>query len=219
MKPKCSSSRFSYMILRMYHTMALIMAETSLFPNHETLFDRYWSNFLSILSYAVKSKITMDPSPVIAALPKTFTEMQASIIDIGWIPALYYTAIKCRIGRIRLHAIRLLESTTHREGFWDAGLVAEVAREVMRIEGGGEYDDMNDGFGIGCIPGKDEIFLPTLSESQLLRDVEAVLPDGSQTGVILMCRRRADDEWEHIKRQCSTLLKHWMDMVLDLGKI
>jgi hypothetical protein len=60
--------------------------------------------------------------------------MSRCIVDIGWIPPLYYTAIRCRIHRVRLHAIRLLESTSHREGICDARISAAVARTVMQLE-------------------------------------------------------------------------------------
>jgi hypothetical protein len=208
------SSRTRCMLLRMYHTLAWIITATSLSPNEERTFDQYQLNFLSILSYGIQSKNMMmgEASPFLV-LPKVCTGMQASIIDIGWIPALYYTAIKCRISRIRLHAIRLLESTVHTEGFWNASVAAEVAREVIRIEEGAESNCMSDNFAINSIPLQEELFLPTMSDSRRVHDVEIVLGDGSPTGVILVCRRRDGGVWKHIRREYNPLFGIWADIL------
>lgn len=54
--------------------------------------------------------------------------------DMGWLPPLYFTALKCRNTGIRHHAIELLRPTPSREGFWDAKVAASVAAFVIGLE-------------------------------------------------------------------------------------
>ena len=43
-------------------------------------------------------------------------------------------AVKCRVHRIRIQAIRLLESFSHKEVIWDAKATACITRKVTEIE-------------------------------------------------------------------------------------
>ncbi|KAH8692796.1 hypothetical protein BGW36DRAFT_430542 [Talaromyces proteolyticus] len=170
-------TKTSCMILRMYHTMAVIITATGISQHQQTLFDQQSDKFFSILSYAINSKALMIDSSVIPDFPDPFTEMQAAIIDIGWVPALYYTAIKCRTRRIRLHAIELLESAPHQEGFWDARMAAGVAREVMRVEEDGQGGEV---------------------EQHRVHDVQVFLANEARGRVGLLCRQRGGEVW----REC-----------------
>ncbi|KAL4865586.1 hypothetical protein BDV12DRAFT_188069 [Aspergillus spectabilis] len=146
-----------------YHTMLTIMTETALHQETETIFDKNNSNFGQILKYLsrVWTPTSQDPdyptdSPFRRVRPKRSGEgsktrkpktywigtcdMAHTIIDIGWMIPLFYTAIKCRHRRMRRAAVRLLESTNHREGIWDAKVTACVARRVMEFEEGDFYD-------------------------------------------------------------------------------
>ncbi|CEL05093.1 hypothetical protein ASPCAL06213 [Aspergillus calidoustus] len=67
-------------------------------------------------------------------------DMSHTIIDVGWMIPLFYTAIKCRVRRIRRRAIQLIESSNHREGIWDAKITACIARRVVAFEEGDFYD-------------------------------------------------------------------------------
>jgi hypothetical protein len=201
-------------ILRMYQTVAVIMVEACQFRNQETPFDQQWAYFLSITMYAVQARKVIADSQT-AVVKKHLGDTHGTIFDIGWISALYYTSIKCRIRRIRLHAIRLLESTTHREGFWDAAIAAHVSREVMRIE---EKDEpsppIDDNFALDSIPGQDELLLPTLLESQRLHDVQVIFPYESHGKIGLKCRKRHDDNnWEDIWRERDPISEVWSDIL------
>lgn len=209
----CFISKSSCMVLRMYHTMAVIIIGTGLSPYQETIFDQYWPHFLSILSYIIQSnRIIRSASPSLASRNRV-AETQASIIDIVWIPILYYTAIKCRVRRIRCHAIKLLDVIIHREGFWDAKVAAAVAREVMRLEDGAEeYGHLDVHFDIDDIPLQKDLLLPTLAESQRVLDINIILPNTSRKGPILMCRRRERDKWKHVRREYYPYLESWVDV-------
>jgi hypothetical protein len=112
-------------LLLNYHTLASIMCEC-IHSMHETTYDEYVSDFISILKRSIDvwkhHKSTQDSS---SAGPTT---------DMGWIPPLYYTALKCRSHRVRLHAIRLLRSVPHKAGLWDSTLAAKIAEKVMQLE-------------------------------------------------------------------------------------
>jgi hypothetical protein len=117
-------------------------------------------------------------------------------MDMGWIPALYFVAIKCRIHRVRLQAIKLLESTRplHKEGIWDADIATCVARKVMEIEEGSFYKDMHvdDDFEFSSPPGERDFLLPVLPDAYRVTEVQVLLPDDPQGKVVLSCRRRQD---------------------------
>ncbi|KAL2069496.1 hypothetical protein VTL71DRAFT_14175 [Oculimacula yallundae] len=57
------------------------------------------------------------------------------------IRSLYFIAIKCRVLRVRVGALRILEGMKRREGIWDAGFVSGVIKCVVAIEEGWEGDD------------------------------------------------------------------------------
>lgn len=55
-------------------------------------------------------------------------------IDMGCYPPLYYTALKCRIPRLRRRAVELLERCRHVEGLWTGPLLARLAMSVIEME-------------------------------------------------------------------------------------
>ncbi|CAI4210240.1 unnamed protein product [Parascedosporium putredinis] len=58
--------------------------------------------------------------------------------DLGIVPPLYVVATKCRNHSIRWQAIRLLRSSSRREGMWDSLLTAHIGEWVATIEEGGD---------------------------------------------------------------------------------
>lgn len=62
--------------------------------------------------------------------------------ELGIIPPLHITAVKCRDPRIRRQAIALLLSYPYREGCWDAFQLAKVDSWIMKLE-----EEGADGFG------------------------------------------------------------------------
>ncbi|KAL4908724.1 hypothetical protein BDW74DRAFT_173956 [Aspergillus multicolor] len=150
-----------------YHTMLTIMAATML-SHTETAFDNYshilsFKTILFLLSRMWKL-YAHDPEHPAMSNPSSASAFHRSnnsisnstgkkkkawigtcdightIVDIGWMIPLFYTATKCRDRRIRRQALQLLESANHREGIWDAKITACVARRVVEIEEGGFFD-------------------------------------------------------------------------------
>jgi hypothetical protein len=104
----------AYQMLYAYHTIATIMLETCLSPNDEMAYNSYTSAFLLVLEQSAKILTAGEPTNEIQVY---HADMSHAIIDFGWLVPLYHVAIKCRVHWIRLHAVELLQHTTHREGF------------------------------------------------------------------------------------------------------
>ncbi|KAK1987589.1 hypothetical protein LZ30DRAFT_745655 [Colletotrichum cereale] len=134
--------------LPIYHTMAHIITNTSLNPRNELIFDLYTHQFASVVSQVREILDTIQPSALptpVADTPGSHVPHVESPVDIGLIPPLFYTAIKCRVPRIRRQAVELLLLCQRHEGMWDALLSARVAREVMTLEERGMQDGSKDG--------------------------------------------------------------------------
>ena len=189
-----------YWLLRVYHTMAHIIAGTCLDPGYEGIFDQYTHRFVEIIKQSVALWVLSSPtthpaetwSPATAA-PRRL-DMAASIEDHGWIQPLYYVASKCRVHRVRLHAVRLLERSFHREGIWDSDIAARVARKIMEMEGRGFYEGSTaEDFTIDSLPTAEDLSLPSLPESQRIRDVGMVLSGQPLDRVLLLCTKTQED--------------------------
>ncbi|KAF9877889.1 hypothetical protein CkaCkLH20_04465 [Colletotrichum karsti] len=63
-------------------------------------------------------------------------------VDMGAVPALYYTAVKCRNPGIRRRAIELMKRWPRREAVYDSLACAALAEEIMKIEEGLEQGNV-----------------------------------------------------------------------------
>ena len=180
-----------YQLLYTYHTMTSIMLATCLRPSDESAFDLHVNQFVLLIRQLTILRTTTSTISHVRAVPG---DMSRSVVDMGWIPVLYYAAVKCRVHRIRLQAIRLLESTSHREGIWDAKTAACVARKVMQMEERDFYKNVHteDDFSLPSSPRPQDLSLPTLPESYRIRDVEVVLSGDPMDRILLFCVQRQE---------------------------
>jgi hypothetical protein len=188
-------------LLHVYHTMASIMAGTCLLRNDESMFDLYTERFISIIHQSGKLWRIGESIPRECSMGTYHMDMSRSLVDIGWIPPLYYTALKCRIHRVRIQAIRLLETASHREGIWDSKIAACVARRVMKIEEGDFYKefDVFDDFSLDSSPELRKSSLPNLPQSCRMYEVKAILSDGPADTVLLYYRKQTSREWKQTR--------------------
>jgi hypothetical protein len=192
-----------YGLLFVYLTMADIMASSCLRQDDESIFDSHTQQFVSILKQSIilwqTNRSTLRNKP----LPWPCIYMSRSIVDIGWIAPLHYTALKCRVHRVRLHAIRLLETASYREGIWDSKIASCVARKVMELEEGDFYldCDADDEFLLSSCPEIQDPALPTLSQAARIHEVRVVLSDGPND-IIPLVYRQAQRDWD--ETQVST---------------
>jgi hypothetical protein len=199
-------ARFSYRFLLIYHTMAGIMIETCLETIRESIYENFTCNFAFLLAQIVD----MRKGLLLASKPGVTHDLGASpfgsVIDIGWIPAIYFMAIKCRVHRIRVHAIRLLNSEFHKEGIWDSQLAACIAREVMEIEERDFYQKfhIDDDFSLNESCGAGNLTLPSLPEQYLVKEVKIVFFDDPAENIKLKCKRHGSTgNWELITKEIS----------------
>jgi hypothetical protein len=115
----------AYQLLLNYHTMASVMCK-SMHSTSEIIYNEYTNHFVSI----IKCSITLWTY----YMSMQHTEMTGPTIDMGWIPPLYFTALKYRIPQLRSHAIKLLRCVLHKEGVWDSAVVAHIAEKVQKLE-------------------------------------------------------------------------------------
>lgn len=181
----------AYQLLYTYHTMTSIMLVTCLRPSDESVFDLHANQFVLLIRQLTTLWTTASTIAPVRAEPG---DMSRSVVDMGWIPVLYYTAVKCRVHRIRLQAIRLLESTSHREGIWDAKTAACVARKVLQMEERDFYKDVDtaDDFSLSSSPRSQDLSVPTLPEPYRIRDVEVVLSGDPMDRISLFCVQRKE---------------------------
>jgi hypothetical protein len=184
-----------YRIICVYHTLATIMTAVCLLPGDEQVFDAHTNLFVRLLSQL--EEIRALGAEVFVPPPGHLIHMAGSIIDMGCLAPLYYTAIKCRVHHVRLKAIRRLESTFHREGIWDARITARVARKVMEIEERGFYDAIrvvDDAMADSPLsvmdPDAQENSMPPLPGAYRLHDAEMVLSGDPTEKVLLYCSLR-----------------------------
>jgi hypothetical protein len=203
-----------YQLLCTYHTMANIMADTCLRSRNESIFDSHTNQFVLLIRQLANLWTTTSTASPVQALPGHLMDMSRSVVDMGWIPLLYYAAVKCRVHRIRLQAIRLLESTSHREGIWDAKTAACVARKVMEIEETDFYKDVDtaDDFPLPSSPRPQDLSLPTLPESYRIREVEVVLSGAPMDKILLFCKQKQEGiDCRVLISEYNVHLQCWID--------
>ncbi|KAF5642472.1 transcriptional regulatory moc3 [Fusarium tjaetaba] len=177
-------------LLRIHHTMAYIMAGTSLAPRNELAYDQFKSSFDSIIS--LSDHILEAAASIMAAdiIHGVCTEQFSFSADMGIILPLYYTILKCRCPITRRRALKLLLPVSHQEGIWNGPLSAAIARGVIQIEEDGYYR---------CYPIEDLALqksvitpIPILLESHRISDV-FIEPLESSTGGIIWSYHRTQE--------------------------
>ncbi|KAF5560175.1 transcriptional regulatory moc3 [Fusarium napiforme] len=188
-------------LLRIHHTMAYIMAGTSLAPRNELAYDQFKSSFDSIIS--LSDRILEAAASIMAAdiIHGVCTEQFSFSADMGIILPLYYTILKCRCPIARRRALKLLLPVSHQEGIWNGPLSAAIARRVIQIEEDGYYR---------CYPIEDLALqksvitpIPILLESHRISDV-FIEPLESSTGGII---------WSYQRTQENGQLSVWEESV------
>jgi hypothetical protein len=202
-------------LLGIYHTLASIMTEVCSCPEDESVFDSYTAQFVNMIDQLIG--VRKSRSMIRKLYPKTGygLNMARSVVSLGWIPPLYYTALKCRVHRVRLQAIRLLESSTHREGIWDSQIASNVARKVMEMEEKDFYRgfDALDRFDISSSPEVWDLSVPTIPRCYRLHDVKVDLPNGELDSVVMSCKHeKISGKQEMVVKRFYPSLNCWLDL-------
>lgn len=203
-------------ILTIHHTMTTVMAELCLCSEDEMAFDSQIYRFAHLLD---EVELLFDTSRADHGFPASkmglveVVHSRGSIMDLGCISPLYYLTMKCRVHRIRLQAIALLERCTHREGIWDAGIAALVGRKVMEIEERGFFGDM--GRSISNKPsscwGSQGLPEPILPESQRIGGIEMVLSGNPTQKIALFGTRHESRSVRSCLAEYDMASRTWVD--------
>ncbi|KAK1561752.1 C6 zinc finger domain-containing protein [Colletotrichum navitas] len=201
--------------LPIYHTMAQIITNTALNPRNELIFDLYTHQFASVVSRAREILDTIQPSsselPTPAAdTPGSHVPQLEYAVDIGLIPPLFYTAIKCRVPKIRRQAVELILLGQRHAGIWDAELSARVAREVMTIEERGVQDSPQDGKRDSPDP------LSTIPNPPRVHKLWVAMPGDQKGDIYLSVQRVQNGEMqEKLTRKFDALNGSWTSIPVD----
>jgi hypothetical protein len=95
-------------------------------------FDAHLAGFQSILTHARHVVDSLDLPTRSSAL--AFGAAANFTFDTSFIPALFYSAIRCRCPVTRRDAVSMLASELPREGLWDPAQYRKVAERVIEIE-------------------------------------------------------------------------------------
>lgn len=197
----------AFLLLTKYHTMANIMADTCLSPDDESIFDSHTEQFRFLVNQSTVNWESRASGPQHLASGQQM-DMSRSVIDIGWIPPLYFTALKCRIHQVRLQAAKLIEYSAHREGIWDSKIAACIARKVIEIEEKNFYND----FALTSASISHELSLPALPQSYRIHEIEVVLPDSLKDSVLISYKeKQSDDEWKLFVKEFNLPRQCWID--------
>ncbi|KAK2767752.1 hypothetical protein FQN54_003910 [Arachnomyces sp. PD_36] len=191
-----------YSLLDTYYEMTVIMATVCLPSAGEMSFDAHTANFTTIIrqfhdmwtSWARLNNGTRELSQL---LHESQRDRHSFTVESGFIPPVYYTALKCRVPRLRRVAIRMLRSVPHREGLWDGPLLADVLEEVIRIEEGGlsVEDCAGEYFFDGNLGG------PSVDPLSRIVDVSVHLPERIDGDAFMTYRKQVGEGlWEEFKQ-------------------
>ena len=204
--------RFGYLLLRVYHHMATIMASVCLSSKGEMIFDSYTDNFSALLTsfievwslwanMNIQTKYHKDVLKASACGGSGFT------VELGYIPPLFYTALKCRAPRMRRQAVWALRSAPHREGVWNGPILADVLGEVIRLEENGIYAgdaSIDEPIDLDH-PAVDDPSLPVVPSSARISDVSVTLPHVAHENTFISYKRRLEDgTWQNYRRKVET---------------
>ncbi|KAL5377080.1 hypothetical protein DPSP01_010045 [Paraphaeosphaeria sporulosa] len=182
-----------------FYALASILCATSL--STELAYDAHTAGFLAILANSIHLWKSRPPEKI---CDKAGFNMAHSIVDFGWVPPLYYTAVKCRVRRIRSHAVRLLESTLHREGIWDCRIMSMVMRRVMDLEDDGLCGD-DEGLALDMVPRLDGLEQPVLPLERRVGEIKVEMEDEMVESVMVEYRKAwRGAQWERVRVALTT---------------
>lgn len=110
-----------------YTACSCIMDETQM------AFDAHLNSFQQLVTHASRLARSLDHLSSYAQTPAPRVTANFTF-DTSFVPALFYTAIRCRCPKTRRKAVNLLALNLPREGLWDPEQHLKVAERVIEIE-------------------------------------------------------------------------------------
>ena len=205
-----------YEILRVYHTMAEIMAGTCL-STDQLVFDKYESKFHEIV---IRSKeITLERNPSVDPAEGNDScpdPCRRAWPDVGWIPPLYYTALKCRLRDVRCQAVELMSLFRHSEIIWDLNMLemaSLVATEVIRMEESNKFPVKDhQGYEEPRIRAPEAYRIPSLPRERRFDTVEMVRAGHVPECIQMVCKRSVDRRTETTRKFYNREIEMWVEI-------
>lgn len=128
-------------LLLVQHTATLVWL-LRFAERDEVSCDSYMSHYVSIvqrshnLSLRLQDKASLPTSDISSTMVST-GKLARFNLHMTFIPPLYLVAAKCRDPITRREAIAILERHGGLEGFWNARVLARIAKRIIEIEEGG----------------------------------------------------------------------------------
>ncbi|KUL89668.1 hypothetical protein ZTR_00511 [Talaromyces verruculosus] len=140
--------------MSLYHSMAIITASVFLDPENEMTYDSdtHTRSFARILPgcselprlLQLLTSTTTNKTPGLGAKEeKHKCEGMGFSIEMGFMLPAFFTAINCRVPRLRRRALYFIRAGLNREAGWDRRVVADMVAEVLRIEEGDFYSALS----------------------------------------------------------------------------
>lgn len=218
-------THYGYLLLLSMYYMAQIMASVCLVDeeNAEAVYDAHTANFLAIVRHSSELRRLIPYEVHYNPLVSYTSKISQSTADMGWIPPLYYTALKCRVRRVRLHALRFLGFKPHKEGIWDNELTAIIAREVIRLDEGdgddvrGSIRSITDLNVTVEVPTEEEVLsIPTVPDTRRLHDFRMRLPDDVAGKITITYRQGSRSSGASLcSREYNLVKKRWKDSWIE----
>ena len=203
-------AKFGNRLLKIYYELAVVMASVCL-SKDEMIFDFYTKRFFAILTgfadlwdYWASLSTQIRKVKDLLSGPESDCGCYGFTVESGFIPPIYYTALKCRIPLIRRQAIRFLRVVPHREGVWNGPLLANVLEEVVKVEEDDLFARHSSAYEPSVLDGaKVEDFSPPgIKASSRISDVSVLLPDNWKGDTFVTYRKRLEDgQFEIFKRK------------------
>ena len=131
-------------LLQVQHTATLVWL-LRYAEKDEVSCDLYMSHYVSITRRSRNlSLLLLQDDPSLSASDSSSTMVSTGRLarfnlHMTFIPPLYLVAAKCRDPITRREAITILERYDGLEGFWNARLLARIAKRIVEIEEGGAF--------------------------------------------------------------------------------
>lgn len=212
--------RLCFEIMSLYHSMATITASVCLEDDDaersEMIYDSdtHTRSFARILAGCgeLPRQLQLLTAPSLHhdnEKEKHKCEGMGFSMEMGFILPAFYTAVKCRVPRLRRQALYVLRAGLNREAGWDRRVVADMVAEVIRIEEGDFYSSiLSSGYRVIeeiqdlDPPTQDDLQGPRIEAWRRLRDVKIVLPEDEKGRSTLLYKRRGDGgRWIECSRE------------------
>ncbi|KAK3321795.1 hypothetical protein B0H66DRAFT_552685 [Apodospora peruviana] len=168
--PKNPEHRMRVALLRLHYHASWTMLQCCLHAE-ETAYDRYLESFRDIVRCA-RAAVLEDGGSYhpLSTKPAAAPPGSGSFsTDMGVVFPLYWTALRCRDGRLRREALALLRIYGAREGVWVPEIQTRVAARVIELEEG-----LDAGSLLPVLPGtmvQGEVVAPPSSTPLRMEDV------------------------------------------------